>query len=163
MSLDFRENIMKIIHSRYEIVEKLGQGGVGITYKAKDLQANHFIAIKVISFRQITDWKIIDLFEREVRVLKQLDHPAIPKYLDSFEIDTEDDRLFCIVQALAPGKNLAQWIQEGWRPDEQTVKAIAQQLLEVFIYLQTLTPPIIHRDVKPQNTLRLMRLPFQNI
>jgi eukaryotic-like serine/threonine-protein kinase len=145
---------MKVIYSRYEVFEILGQGGVGITYKAKDLQTNQFIAIKVISFRQITDWKTIDLFEREVRVLKQLDHPAIPKYLDSFEIDTEDDRLFCIVQALAPGKNLAQWIQEGWRPDEQTVKAIAQQLLEVFIYLQTLTPPIIHRDVKPQNILR---------
>jgi eukaryotic-like serine/threonine-protein kinase len=145
---------LNIIGERYQVLETLGEGGVGTTYKAKDLQTNQLIAIKVISFRQIKDWKTVDLFEREVRVLKQLDLSAIPKYLDSFEIDTDDDRLFCIVQALAPGKNLAQWIQEGWRPNEEDVKAIAQQLLEILIYLQTLTPPIIHRDIKPQNILR---------
>jgi eukaryotic-like serine/threonine-protein kinase len=145
---------MKIINSQYEIIEILGEGGVGTTYKAKDLKNNQFIAIKVISFSKVTNWKTIDLFEREVRVLKQLNHPTIPQYLDSFEIDTDDDRLFCIVQALAPGKNLAQWMQAGWRPDEETVKVIAQQLLEICIYLQTFTPPIIHRDIKPQNILR---------
>jgi eukaryotic-like serine/threonine-protein kinase len=145
---------LNIIGERYQVLEMLGEGGVGTTYKAKDLQTSQLIAIKVISFRQITDWKTVDLFEREVRVLKQLDLPTIPKYLDSFEIDADDDRLFCIVQALAPGKNLAQWMQEGWRPNEEDVKAIAQQLLEIFIYLQTLTPPIIHRDIKPQNILR---------
>jgi eukaryotic-like serine/threonine-protein kinase len=47
----YLKNIMKVIYSRYEVFEILGQGGVGITYKAKDLQTNQFIAIKVISFR----------------------------------------------------------------------------------------------------------------
>jgi eukaryotic-like serine/threonine-protein kinase len=145
---------MEIINSRYQILGELGQGGIGTTYNATDVQNNQLVAAKIISFRQIKDWKTVDLFEREVRVLKQLNHPSIPKYLDSFEIEEEGDRLFCIVQELAAGKNLSQWMQEGWRPNEETVKTIAQQLLETLIYLQALTPPIIHRDIKPQNILR---------
>lgn len=145
---------MDIIHSRYKILETLGQGGVGTTYKAEDLHTQQYVALKVVSLRQTSDWKTLDLFEREVKVLKQLNHPAIPRYIDSFEIDTQDDRLFCIVQALAPGKTLAQWIQKGWRPDEDTTKAIAFQLLDILVYLQTFLPPILHRDIKPQNILR---------
>jgi serine/threonine protein kinase/tetratricopeptide (TPR) repeat protein len=145
---------MDIIHSRYKILETLGQGGVGTTYKAEDLHTQQYVAIKVVSLRQSSDWKTLDLFEREVKVLQQLNHPAIPRYIDSFEIDTQDDRLFCIVQALAPGKTLAQWIQKGWRPDEDATKAIAVQLLDILVYLQTFLPPILHRDIKPQNILR---------
>lgn len=145
---------MTIINSRYEILEILGEGGVGITYKAKDIQTDRFVAVKVISFRQVSDWKTLNLFEREVRVLQQLNHPAIPQYLDSFEIDTEDDRLFYIVQALAPGQTLAQWMQQGWQPDEETVRSIATQVLDILVYLQNLTPAIVHRDIKPQNILR---------
>ncbi|MBE9012103.1 serine/threonine protein kinase, partial [Pseudanabaenaceae cyanobacterium LEGE 13415] len=146
--------ITTIIHPRYKILETLGQGGIGTTYKAEDLETKQCVAVKVVSLRQTSDWKTLDLFEREVRVLKQLDHPGIPQYLDSFEVDTEDDRLFCIVQALAPGKTLAEWVQKGWRPNEETVSAIAAQLLDILIYLQTFLPPILHRDIKPQNILR---------
>jgi serine/threonine protein kinase len=143
-----------IFCSRYKILEILGQGGIGTTYKTEDLQTQATVALKVISLRQSADWKTLDLFEREVRVLQQLNHPAIPQYLDSFELDTPDDRLFCIVQALAPGKTLTQWIQDGWQPDEQMVQAIATRLLEILVYLQKLLPPILHRDIKPQNILR---------
>jgi eukaryotic-like serine/threonine-protein kinase len=143
-----------LIAESYEILELLGEGGIGTTYKAIDRQTNQPVAIKIISLRQISGWKSIDLFQREVRVLKQLNHSAIPKYLGSFERDTENDRFFYIVQALAPGQTLAQQRQQGWQPNESEVQAIAVQILEILIYLQTLTPPIIHRDLKPQNILR---------
>jgi eukaryotic-like serine/threonine-protein kinase len=143
-----------LIGQRYQILDTIGSGGMGITYRAKDLQSETLLALKIISFSQVSDWKMVDLFEREVKVLKQLDHPAVPKYFDSFEIDHNGDRLFCIVQALAPGKTLAQWVQEGWRPGETEAVAIANQLLNILTYLQTLTPPIIHRDIKPQNILK---------
>ncbi|NJL57495.1 serine/threonine protein kinase [bacterium] len=145
---------MNVIKSRYQIFDILGEGGVGTTYKAKDLQTDHWVALKIISFRQTSDWKTLDLFEREGRVLRQLDHPAIPKYLDSFQVDSESDRLFCLVQEFAPGQSLDRWIASGWRPDENEVRAIATQLLEILIYLQHFTPPILHRDLKPQNILR---------
>jgi signal peptidase I len=148
------DNVGKTIQQRYEVIEVLGEGGIGITYKARDLQAEALIALKIISFGQISNWKTLTLFQREVKVLQQLNHPAIPKYLDSFEVEVDGDRLFCIVQALAPGKTLAQWVQEGWQPGETEVVAIANQLLNILTYLQTLTPPIIHRDIKPQNILK---------
>ncbi|MEM9220392.1 MAG: serine/threonine-protein kinase [Cyanobacteria bacterium P01_F01_bin.150] len=145
---------MKIIHSRYQLASILGEGGIGTTYHAKDIKTNQKVAIKVISLSQISDWKTIDLFEREGRVLKQLSHSAIPAYIDSFQVDGKRDRLFCLVQEFAPGKSLAQWVKEGWKPDEKEVVAIATQLLDILIYLQQFTPPILHRDLKPQNILR---------
>lgn len=145
---------MEIINARYELIDVLGEGGVGRTYKARDLQTEELIAVKVISFKDITDWKTLDLFKREAKILQQLNFSGIPHYLDSFDIEEEGDRLFCLVQELAPGKTLTEWIQQGWRPNEAEAQDIAKQLLEILIYLQNLTPAVIHRDIKPQNILR---------
>jgi Protein kinase domain/Ankyrin repeats (many copies) len=141
--------------TRYRILSVLGEGNSGITYKAQDL--NHperTVALKVMSLRQLTDWKMLDLFEREAKVLAQLKHPGIPRYLGSFALETEHDRRYYIVQTLAEGQSLEALVQQGWRADESTVRKIAQQILSILIYLQKLSPPIIHRDLKPQNIIR---------
>jgi eukaryotic-like serine/threonine-protein kinase len=143
-----------IILNRYVILNKLGQGGTAITYAAKDLQTEEQVAIKVLSLGKLDDWKKIELFDREAKILQQLDLSAIPKYLDYFQIETEDDNFFYIVQQLAPGKSLATLIEEGWQPDEEIVKQIAEKVLNILVYLQQLVPPIIHRDLKPQNLIR---------
>ncbi|NES23629.1 MAG: serine/threonine protein kinase [Symploca sp. SIO3E6] len=144
----------EIIAERYRILEILGQGGVGITYKAQDLKNKRRVAIKALSLRRMTDWKMIELFEREAKILAQLNHPAIPRYLNYFEIDTAQDRSFYIVQQLAPGKSLAVLVENGWHVDKTEVRSIATQVLEILVYLQELTPPILHRDIKPQNIIR---------
>ncbi|MGL5871736.1 MAG: serine/threonine protein kinase, partial [Xenococcaceae cyanobacterium] len=142
------------ISDRYTILEKLGQGGNAITYAAKDLKTEEQVAIKVLSLKKLDSWKKVELFEREAKILQQLNHRAIPKYLDYFQIETKDDNLFYIVQQLAPGKSLATLVEEGWQPDEITVKQIADRVLKILIYLQQLMPPVIHRDIKPQNLIR---------
>jgi serine/threonine protein kinase len=142
-----------IIAQKYRIKSTLGQGGIGITYQAIDLQNNKLVAIKTLSLRRMTDWKALELFERESKTLSQLHHPGIPHYLDYFQVETENDRSFYLVQELAEGTSLANWIENGWRPQESEVKDIAIQVLEILVYLQTLTPPIIHRDIKPQNII----------
>ena len=109
---------------------------------------------KALSLRQTQDWKIVELFEREARVLQNLNHPAIPNYLDYFQIDTAADRYFYIVQEVAAGQSLAEWIEQGWRPNENEVRNIAQQILEILIYLHQFNPPVIHRDIKPENIIR---------
>jgi serine/threonine protein kinase len=143
-----------IIRDRYKLMEVLGKGGVGITYSAIDLHTQDRVAIKAVSLKQLDDWKQVELLEREARVLAQLDHPAIPKYLDYFQVDTEKDRLFYIVQQLAPGKSLFQLVEAGWRTTELEVKEIAKQILKILIYLHSLTPSVIHRDLKPHNLIR---------
>ncbi|MDJ0747792.1 MAG: protein kinase, partial [Xenococcaceae cyanobacterium MO_167.B27] len=130
----------EIIQDKYRIRGILGKGSVGITYSAVNLQTESSVAIKVICLKQLKDWKQIELFKREAEVLSKLNHPAIPKYIDYFDIETETDKAFYIVQQQAPGKSLAQLVESGWRTTEAEVKNIAQQLLSILIYLHSLKP-----------------------
>lgn len=143
-----------IVRDRYTINEVLGRGGMAITYAANDRLNNQSVAIKVLSLRQASQWKVIELFEREAKVLANLAHPQIPKYLDYFHIDLESDRRFYLVQELIEGESLAQIVQNGARMTEAEVQEIAKQILNVLCYLHELSPPVIHRDLKPQNLIR---------
>jgi eukaryotic-like serine/threonine-protein kinase len=90
------------LQSRYQIIELIGAGGTGKTYRGLDLHTDRAVAIKILSLRGATDWKAIELFEREAKILAQLNHPAIPKYIDFFRVEIDRDETFCIVQQLAP-------------------------------------------------------------
>lgn len=143
------------IAGRYRTIALLGRGAFGTTYEAEDLETHQSVALKVLSLRQLNDWKALELFEREAKVLAALSHSAIPNYLDHFHLDAEDgDRLFYLVQELAPGRSLATLIEGGWHASEAEVKQMARQILDVLRYLHSLAPPVIHRDIKPQNILR---------
>ncbi|PZO44292.1 MAG: serine/threonine protein kinase [Pseudanabaena frigida] len=144
-----------IVSDRYKIISVLGRGGMATTYAAEDCDNSYqSVAIKVLSLRQSSQWKAIELFEREAKVLASLNHPQIPKYLDYFHIDLESDRRFYIVQELIEGKSLAAIAQNGVRLTELEVKEIATQILNVLCYLHELSPPVVHRDIKPQNLIR---------
>ena len=142
-----------IIAERYRIIDTLGQGGNGITYKAEDLKSSEQVALKALSLHHMSDWKQMELFEREAQTLASLNHPGIPKYLDYFQVDTPEDRGFYIVQQLVVGKSFAELVKNGWRSNEAGVQKIARQVLNILIYLQKLTPPVFHRDIKPQNLI----------
>ncbi len=143
-----------VIADRYRITESLGKGGMGTTYRADDATRGQDVALKVVSLRQIDDWKVLELLDREAKVLENLDHPAIPCYIDYFQVDLPDDRLFYLVRELVEGESLGDLIQRGWRTDESTVKDITIQILKILNYLHRLSPPVIHRDIKPQNIIR---------
>ncbi|WP_310427432.1 protein kinase domain-containing protein [Chamaesiphon sp. VAR_48_metabat_135_sub] len=138
----------------YEILGVLGEGGSGFTYRALDPKTQQLVALKALSLHQINDWKAIELFEREAQVLSTLNCDGIPKYIDYFTTDLDGDLYFYIVQELAPGKTLLEWIRAGWRATEAEVKTITIQILEILVYLHRHHPPIVHRDLKPSNILR---------
>jgi eukaryotic-like serine/threonine-protein kinase len=145
-----------IFNHRYRILELLGEGGSGKTYRALDTQSEVEVAVKVLNLQGMADWKTLELFEREVKILKQLDHPAIPRYLDFFRTPITEigEEVFCLVQEISPGQSLTAWIDQGYSFSEEELRQVAIQVLEILIYLQDFTPPIIHRDIKPQNILR---------
>jgi eukaryotic-like serine/threonine-protein kinase len=135
----------------YQILGILGEGGSGITYRARNTQTQQEVALKALSLSRIDDWKSLELFEREAQVLSTLDRVGIPKYIDYFYTDLDGDRDFYIVQELAPGKTLSEWMKSGWRGSEEEIKNIAIQILEILCYLHRHQPPIVHRDLKPTN------------
>jgi serine/threonine protein kinase len=143
----------QVIADRYEIIQVLGQGGMAMTYAARDRHTGDKVALKALSLRRLQDFKVLELFEREAQTLRQLDHPAIPKYLDYFQVDEAQNRSFYLVQQLAMGQPLTSLMERNWKPNEVAVKKLAIQVLQILVYLQQLTPPIIHRDIKPQNII----------
>lgn len=142
-----------VIAGRYRLDDVLGRGGFAITWRGLDQQTDQPVAVKELSIRAVEQWRAVELFEREARVLKNLDHPHIPAYVD-FIAPTSGDDAFVLVQGLAPGSSLADQVKAGARMTEVDARDIAKQVLETLVYLHAFSPPVVHRDLKPQNLIR---------
>lgn len=145
--------INQILEERYEIQKELGSNPGRKTLLAKDLETEQLVVIKILHFDGEVKWQDLRLFEREAQILQQLSHPAIPDYLNSFELDLPDIKGFALVQTYIPATSLEEHIQLGRSFNEAEVKEIAKALLEVLNYLHTGQYPVIHRDIKPSNIL----------
>jgi serine/threonine protein kinase len=147
-----------ILRDRYEIVDLVGQGGMGAVYKAEDLRLRGRIcAVKEVLPELIgapgrdTDGQAHDQFYREASTLARLDHPNLPKVSDFF---SQDGREY-LVMDFVPGQDLRQLIEEARRHDtfldEEIVLDWGAQLCDALTYLHTQDPPVLHRDIKPSN------------
>ncbi len=145
--------ITQLLKNRYELQEILGRGGFAVTYRAIDTESGEECAVKCLSFRKIEEWKTWELFEREARILKNLNHPKIPRYIDFFTQETGQDVELYLVQAYVAGKSLAQLVQEGRHFTEAEAVRLALKVCDLLNYLHSLSPPIVHRDIKPGNIL----------
>jgi WD40 repeat protein/Tfp pilus assembly protein PilF len=141
---------MSDLGGRYRIVQSLGTGGGGETFEAIDTRDNARVALKRLALAAQSDWKQLELFQREARVLSGLKHPAIPRLREHFVEGT----VSYLAHDFAPGKSLRGWVEGGWRPTEAEVITIGAFLLDVLGYLHGLRPPVIHRDIKPANVIR---------
>jgi len=134
-----------ILQSRYRVVRHLGQGGMGAVYEAVDLRLGHTVALKQTLTSDEELWK---QFEREARLMAQLNHPVLPCVSDYF---TEGNRAFFVMQFIE-GADLAQILSQQPGPlPRNVVVAWADQLLDALIYLHSRDRQIIHRDIKPHN------------
>ncbi len=135
---------------RYQIMEPLGAGSQGKTFRAIDRETSKAVAVKVLHLRDLGgDWKPFDLFERECTVLQSLDHPGIPRYLDRFASEQSGD--FFLVMELVEGTPLSQRLGRPCEP-AQLVDWL-RQALPILEYLHGRAPPVIHRDIKPSNLI----------
>ncbi len=134
-----------LVNERYLIVRLIGQGGMGAVYEATDQRLKGNVALKQTT---LSDQQSEKAFEREAHLLARLRHPALPKVIDYFS-DHEGQFL---VMEFFPGDDLAHMLTQRGEPFAVAqVLDWADQLLAALHYLHQQHPPVIHRDIKPQN------------
>lgn len=149
------EPLGMLINNRYQIQKLLGRGGFGQTYLAYDTQCfNHPCVLKELAPASRAEYavhKARELFEREARILYEINHPQIPRFLAWF---VDQGRLF-LVQEYISGKTYAQLLrqrqQQGQTFSEAEVVRWLLDLMPVLDYLHQ--RQIVHRDISPDNVM----------
>lgn len=137
----------KILAGRYELFEKIGEGGMSVVYKAQDKLLNRYIAIKVLKPEFVKDHKFIESFRRESQAAASLSHPNI---VNIFDVGQEGN-IHYIVMELVEGRTLSELIHdEGPLPYPRVIELSKQIAAALSVAHKN---QIIHRDVKPHNVL----------
>lgn len=137
----------KVLAGRYELFEKIGEGGMSVVYKAKDRLLNRFVAIKVLKPEFIRDKKFIESFRRESQAAASLSHPNI---VGIFDVGQEGN-IHYIVMELVEGNTLNELIREEGPLPYTRVIELTKQIAGALSVAHKHS--LIHRDVKPHNVM----------
>lgn len=136
-----------LISERYEIIDKVGSGGMADVYKAKDHRLNRMVAIKILKQEYSNDTKFVSKFRAEAQSVAGLSHQNVVNVYDV----GEDDGLYYIVMELVEGITLKNFIE---RKGKLTVKESIGIAIQIAQGMQAAHDNhIIHRDIKPQNII----------
>lgn len=143
--------IGSIIDGKYNILKEIGKGGMSVVYLAIDVRLNRPWAIKEIKKHGIGKHNeiIINSLLAEANLMKQFDHPALPRIVDLFD----DGTSIYVVMDYIEGESLERVLQEYGPQPEELVIEWAKQLVNALSYLHNQRPPIIYRDMKPANIM----------
>src|SRR5882762_9502249 len=132
--------------SHYQILDKLGEGGMGVVYKSRDTHLDRFVALKVLPADKVADPDRKRRFVQEARASSALNHPNI---LHVYDIDTSDGADFMVME-FVPGKTLDQCIGRKGLSLGEALK-YATQIAEALAKAHA--AGIVHRDLKPANIM----------
>ncbi|MFC2170035.1 protein kinase [Acidobacteriota bacterium] len=132
---------------RYEIIEELGQGGLGKVYRVEDTKIHEEIALKLIKTEIATDKKTIERFSNELKLARKIAHRNVCRMFDL----GEDEGIHFITLEYVPGEDLKSFIRRARRLDTSTAIAIAKQVCEGLTEAHRLG--VVHRDLKPSNVM----------
>lgn len=143
----------KLQNGRVKIVRQLAFGGLSAIYLAQENEKELVVikeAVVPANADEQTHKKAAELFEREARFLIKLDHPNIAKVFDHF---AEDNRSYMVLEYIR-GQDLRQLVKQNGPQSEEFVLYWAKQVASILAYLHSQNPPIIHRDLTPDNLVR---------
>ncbi|PWW06217.1 serine/threonine-protein kinase [Paenibacillus cellulosilyticus] len=132
---------------RYEIISRIGGGGMALVYKAHDVLLNRKVAVKVLRQQFVHDEEFIRRFRREAQSAASLSHPNV---VSIYDVGREDDVHF-IVMEYVEGSNLNEIIHERAPLQPEEAVHIAAQICDALVSAHQ--NQIIHRDIKPHNIL----------
>lgn len=136
-----------ILGNRYQIIRKIGDGGMAFVYEAKDKLLNRTVAVKVLRPEFVDDEDFLKKFKREAEAVASLSHPNIVNVYDV----GEDGKVHYIVMEYVDGQNLKDIIKNEGTLDEYTALDIAKQIAMALSAAHK--KGIVHRDIKPHNIL----------
>ena len=150
------QNVLRtgqILEGKYRIEKKIDEGGMGQVYRVEHLHLQRPFALKTlsqISLQAAEQQQFAQQFALEAKTLASLDHPGLTRVVDLFH----DDKTSYLVMELVEGVTLTQMVEDSLnRLSQETVQRLAAQVLDVLEYLHGADPPIIVRDVKPDNLM----------
>lgn len=132
---------------RYEILSRVGGGGMALVYKAHDVLLNRNVAVKVLRQQFVHDEEFIRRFRREAQSAAALSHPNV---VSIYDVGQEDDTHYIVMEYIE-GKNLNEIIQERAPLQAEEAVRIAVQICDALDHAHH--NHIIHRDIKPHNIL----------
>ncbi|HHZ02854.1 MAG TPA: Stk1 family PASTA domain-containing Ser/Thr kinase [Tissierellia bacterium] len=139
--------IGRVLGNRYEIIEKIGGGGMSNVYKAKCNLLNRFVAIKILRDELTQDPDFIDKFKQESLSAASLTHPNIVNIYDT----GIEDNIYYIVMEYVRGETLKKYIKRKGKLSEKEAIRISKQVAEALKHAHSKN--IVHRDIKPHNIL----------
>ncbi|HEY0194764.1 MAG TPA: serine/threonine-protein kinase, partial [Kofleriaceae bacterium] len=131
---------------RYQVLHRLGEGAMGVVYKARHVKVGRPFAVKVLHSRLLQDTKVAQRFEREAELAGRLRHANVIGVVDVGEVDG----LRYMVMDFAEGPDLAQLLVEAPMPPARII-LLVRQLLEGLFHAHE--QGLIHRDFKPENVI----------
>ncbi|MEY8295871.1 Stk1 family PASTA domain-containing Ser/Thr kinase [Emergencia timonensis] len=137
----------KLLAGRYELIEKIGEGGMAVVYKARCRLLNRYVAIKILRPEFTKDAQFVENFKRESQAAAGLQHPNI---VSVYDVGKEGNIHF-IVMELIDGRPLSDIIQERAPMDYKTSIELIKQVASALSVAHR--NHIIHRDVKPHNIM----------
>ena len=138
----------RLLGNRYEIIKKIGNGGMAMVYKAKDQVLNRYVAVKILRDEFTTDTEFIKRFEAEAQAAASISHPNI---VSVYDVGNEGN-LYYIVMELVQGKTLKEIIvEEGGPLPWKWSLNIAIQIASALEVAHK--NKIVHRDIKPHNII----------
>lgn len=139
-----------VLDGKYEILRRIGEGGMSTVYLARNNRMNMQLAVKEIKNDGSKSTEILlKGLEREANILKDVDHPVIPRIIDI----VKHGATICVVMDFVEGENLADKLKEVGCFSQEQVIEWGLELASALKYLHSMDPPIIYRDMKPSNVM----------
>ncbi len=132
---------------RFEIIEEIGQGGMGTVYKAYDTKIQEVVALKLLKAEIASDPEIIERFRNEMKIARKVAHRHVCRMYDL----NEEGPSYYLSMEYVPGEDLKSFIRRSGHLNEEKALNLARQLVEGLAEAHRLG--VVHRDLKPQNIM----------
>ncbi len=139
--------IGKVLSNRYEILERIGGGGMAIVYRALDKILNRYVSVKVLRPQFVSDPEFVHRFRREAQAAASLSHPNV---VNIYDVGIEEETYYIVMEYIN-GKTLKEVIQERAPLPVAEAVGIAKQICLALQHAHE--HQIVHRDIKPHNIL----------